>query len=72
MQTDTGRIYSAEAMRQIQRDLAGNPEALKKFKRMKVPPTARQMYRTPPSVGKYDPCPCGSGLKFKWCCYTGE
>ncbi|KKM90311.1 hypothetical protein LCGC14_1239890 [marine sediment metagenome] len=22
-------------------------------------------------VDKYDPCPCGSGKKFKWCCWTG-
>ena len=21
-----------------------------------------------PKVGRYDPCPCGSGKKYKWCC----
>ena len=23
-------------------------------------------------VGRNDPCPCGSGKKFKKCCYTGK
>ena len=22
-------------------------------------------------IGRNDPCPCGSGKKFKRCCYTG-
>jgi SWIM/SEC-C metal-binding protein len=24
--------------------------------------------RAPPKVGRNDPCPCGSGAKFKKCC----
>jgi hypothetical protein len=24
--------------------------------------------KPPPGVGRYDPCPCGSGKKFKFCC----
>jgi hypothetical protein len=27
-----------------------------------------QPYRAPPKVGRNDPCPCGSGKKFKKCC----
>lgn len=27
-----------------------------------------QSYRAPPKVGRNDPCPCGSGKKFKKCC----
>lgn len=23
-------------------------------------------------VDKYDPCPCGSGMKYKWCCFDGD
>ena len=23
-------------------------------------------------VDVYDPCPCGSGKKFKWCCYRKD
>ncbi|MEK7753355.1 MAG: SEC-C metal-binding domain-containing protein, partial [Acidobacteriota bacterium] len=25
----------------------------------------------PPKVGRNDPCPCGSGLKYKKCCAAG-
>ncbi|WP_158937879.1 UPF0149 family protein [Burkholderia sp. S171] len=28
--------------------------------------------RTSPKVGRNDPCPCGSGKKFKKCCGTGS
>jgi SEC-C motif-containing protein len=30
--------------------------------------TARDSSTAPRSVGRNDPCPCGSGLKFKRCC----
>jgi hypothetical protein len=29
---------------------------------------SRQTVRTAPKVGRNEPCPCGSGLKFKRCC----
>ena len=29
---------------------------------------ARTSRRTPPKVGRNDPCPCGSGRKYKRCC----
>lgn len=76
MDTSNGRIH------RIPDD--ADPEAeLEKFKKlkarlgnklveMKVQPTTKQMNRNPPRVGKYDPCPCGSGKKFKWCCFTGK
>ncbi|MGE3189469.1 MAG: SEC-C metal-binding domain-containing protein [Vicinamibacterales bacterium] len=25
-------------------------------------------YRAPPKVGRNEPCPCGSGKKYKKCC----
>lgn len=31
-------------------------------------PTPQQTARRPPRVGRNDPCPCGSGKKFKRCC----
>ena len=34
---------------------------------MKLPPTNVQMLRRPPRVGRNEPCPCGSGKKFKHC-----
>lgn len=39
-----------------------------RFKQMQITPTPVQMRRTPPTVGRNDPCPCGSGKKFKKCC----
>ncbi len=27
--------------------------------------------KTRPKTGRNDPCPCGSGIKFKRCCYSG-
>jgi len=27
---------------------------------------------SPPKTGRNDPCPCGSGLKFKKCCGRGK
>jgi len=32
------------------------------------PGSARPMEREEPKVGRNDPCPCGSGLKYKKCC----
>jgi uncharacterized protein len=29
---------------------------------------ARTHIRTGPKIGRNDPCPCGSGLKYKKCC----
>jgi len=37
-------------------------------KEMKLPPTQIQIARRPPKVGRNEPCPCGSGIKFKKCC----
>jgi len=41
---------------------------LRFFKRMEVSPTEKQLARKPPKVGRNEPCPCGSGKKFKKCC----
>ena len=39
---------------------------------MKIAPTPIQIRRVPPKVGRNEPCPCGSGKKFKNCCWTGK
>lgn len=33
-----------------------------------LPPESRPARRTGPKIGRNDPCPCGSGRKFKQCC----
>jgi len=32
------------------------------------PPKVTQTIRTEPKIGRNDPCPCGSGKKYKKCC----
>lgn len=33
-----------------------------------LPPERRPVRRTTPKIGRNDPCPCGSGKKYKQCC----
>lgn len=63
MDTRNGHIMTAEEANAMNEYL-GRPVA----KEMKVNPTAAQMARRPPKVGRNEPCPCGSGKKFKKCC----
>ena len=53
-------------------DAAGNfPELNNDFPALDTTPPALALpYRAPPKVGRNDPCPCGSGKKFKKCCGT--
>ena len=44
------------------------PSQRKFYVPMNIPPTDVQMRRVPPKVGRNEPCPCGSGKKFKRCC----
>ena len=37
---------------------------------MVLEPTQKQLARM--RVGRNDPCPCGSGAKFKKCCYRKQ
>ena len=70
MDTSSGRIHEMNARETLAQLSERTGVAQEKLMEMKLPLTIRQQ-RTG-VVGKYDPCPCGSGKKFKWCCYTGE
>lgn len=73
MDTRDGRIYTPDqlsAMRE-ELELQGQGEEMRYFNEMEVPPINRQMKRKPPKVGRNEPCPCGSGKKFKKCCLSG-
>jgi uncharacterized protein YecA (UPF0149 family) len=37
-----------------------------------APEKAEPIRRDAPKVGRNDPCPCGSGKKYKKCCGRGE
>lgn len=73
MDTRTGEIYEEKKMKKmfVDKELT-KEEQEKHFKRMQNAPTAKQMARKPPKVGRNEQCPCGSGLKFKKCCLQKE
>jgi SWIM/SEC-C metal-binding protein len=43
----------------------GEPEDITDMERLLNPP---EPYRAKETTGRNDPCPCGSGKKFKKCC----
>jgi uncharacterized protein YecA (UPF0149 family) len=61
MNTETGEIREWSEIEVLPED------ERRKYIPMNVPPTVVQRERK--RVDKYDPCPCGSGEKFKFCCY---
>lgn len=67
----TGDIIETIKMKDF---LKEHPEEAEFFKKMKLKPTKAQLSRKPVCkdalgrVGRNDPCPCGSGIKFKKCC----
>ena len=61
MDTRTGEIISAKRFSELME------EERKYFIEMSKSPSKKQMERKPPKVGRNDPCPCGSGKKFKKC-----
>lgn len=71
MDTRTGRIFSDEEMEKFRAAMLSKGEwetHRRHLVEMATPPTDRQMARQPPKVGRNEPCPCGSGKKFKKCC----
>ena len=45
------------------------PEDISEVQRLLNPPKPKQ---ADPKVGRNDPCPCGSGKKFKKCCMAKQ
>ncbi len=73
MNVRTGEITTKETEAAMQKFLDGLHEADRKhMRKMTIPPTPKQMKRKPPKVGRNEPCPCGSGKKFKKCCLWGQ
>lgn len=66
MDTRTGRILRLDVMELLhRRDMRQAPY----LREMVIPPTPAQKRRG--RVGRNEPCPCGSGKKFKRCCFRG-
>lgn len=78
MDDRTGQIYTSEEIAERKKKLEemfGKLRAedeMKHMREMLIPPTQKQMSRVPPKVGRNEPCPCGSGKKFKNCCLSME
>jgi len=62
MNIETREIKNSE-------DLTDEEKKSGKWKEMKIPLTPFQ--RKNKKVGRNEKCPCGSGIKFKKCCWTG-
>ena len=45
-----------------------NPGAFNKPPKMNRGVGTKPYVKTEPKIGRNDPCPCGSGLKYKNCC----
>lgn len=61
MDTRTGKLYDSKEIAR----LFGVPERSLKPAPYVTPGQLRRM-----KVGRNEPCPCGSGKKFKKCCYA--
>jgi uncharacterized protein YchJ len=70
MDCRTGEIYDGGIIQQL--IASGAIADPSRFKQMDVPPTEKQMQRKPPRIARNDPCPCGSGKKFKACCLRDQ
>ena len=66
MDTRTGNIYTQEQV-----DAMAEKDKIH-IKQMVRRPTKQQTIRKPPRVGRNEPCPCGSGKKFKRCCLEAK
>ena len=44
-----------------------NPKTFKKRPKM-TKSDSETLIKTEPTIGRNEPCPCGSGLKYKRCC----
>lgn len=63
MDRDTCRIIEPEVVGEFKRRFGHLPRTVMQ---MAIPPSMIQ--RAQMRVGRNDPCPCGSGKKFKRCC----
>ena len=65
MNIETAEVISPEQVEQMKAEGLWDEG---KHRPMVVPPTVEQLVSG--RIARNDPCPCGSGIKFKKCCYN--
>jgi uncharacterized protein len=66
-----GHDYSEDEIRTIQMAIAPSVRDIHAYwleRRADIPPLDQPIMCAEPKVGRNDPCPCGSGKKYKKCC----
>ncbi|MEJ2692523.1 MAG: UPF0149 family protein [Candidatus Thiodiazotropha sp.] len=66
-----GHDYGADEVEEAHQLIGHNVKEIHAYwltKRDDIPPPDPPMIRHEPNVGRNDPCPCGSGKKYKKCC----
>lgn len=63
-----GNRYVGDALGEIESWYCYVEPAAREARRQPPPPAAATVVRATSKVGRNDPCPCGSGKKFKKCC----
>ena len=66
-----GHNFSGNEIEAIQNAIAPNVREIHAFwlaRRGEGAPVQQPVHRNEPRVGRNDPCPCGSGKKYKKCC----
>jgi len=66
-----GHDFSGDEVKNIQNAITPNVRDIHAFwlaRRENDTPSSQPVRRSEPRVGRNDPCPCGSGKKYKKCC----
>lgn len=66
-----GHDFSIDEVENIQQTIAPNVQEIHAYwlaRREENMPSSQPLRRGGPRVGRNDPCPCGSGKKYKKCC----
>lgn len=66
-----GHSYPKQEIERTQQEITPNARKIHAYwlaRRAEIPQQDLPMKRSEPKVGRNDPCPCGSGKKYKKCC----
>ena len=61
-------VYERDGLKEVHHELAKFKKEAGEWLYSEGRITPRTVVRSSPKVGRNDPCPCGSGKKYKFCC----